>query len=65
MVKHYRGQVYYMNLTPRYKYALSKFDSTYNDADSEFRYGLYINRATTGFLGKTIAITQGLDETDE
>ena len=63
MVRHYRGQVYYMNLTPRYKYALSKFDSVYNDADSEFRYSLYINKELrTGFMGKVIAIIKGDDE---
>ena len=66
MIKHYRGQVYYMNLTPRYKYALSKFDSVFNDSDSEFRFSLYVNREMrTGFLGKVIAITQGLDEGDD
>lgn len=66
MVKHYRGQVYYMNLTPRYKYALSKFDSVFNDSDSEFRFSLYVNREMrTGFLGKVIAITQGLDDGED
>lgn len=63
MVKHYRGQVSYLNLTPKYKYALSKFDSVFNDCDTEFRLSLYTNREMrTGFLGKLIAITQGLDE---
>lgn len=66
MVKHYRGQVFYLNMTPKYKYALSKFDSVFNDADSEFRFSLYVNREMrTGFLGKVIAITQGLDEGEE
>lgn len=66
MVNHYRGQVYYLNLTPKYKYALSKFDSVFNDSDSEFRFALYVNREMrTGFLGKVIAITQGLDDDDD
>ena len=63
MVKHYRGQVFYLNMTPKYKYALSKFDSVFNDADSEFRFSLYVNREMrTGFLGKVIAIIKGDDE---
>ncbi|HET8838034.1 MAG TPA: hypothetical protein VFM82_03480 [Flavobacteriaceae bacterium] len=66
MVKHYRGQVLYVNLTPRYKYALSKFDSVFNDADSEYRFSLYVNtQMRSGFLGKTAVVMQGLDEEDE
>jgi len=62
-LKAYRGQVFYLNLTPRFKYALSPIDSVYNDADSEYRFGLYTNtQFRSGFLGKTIAITSGLDE---
>src|SRR5690606_16146272 len=63
MVKHYRGQVFYLNMTLKYKYAVSKFDSVFNDADSEFRFSLYVNREMrTGFLGKVIAIIKGDDE---
>src|SRR5690606_15275619 len=63
MVKHYRGQVFYLNMTRKYKYALSKFDSVVNDADSEFRFSLFVNREMrTGFLGKVIAIIKGEDE---
>lgn len=66
MVRSYRGQVLYLNLTPRYKYALSKFDSVFNDMDSEYRFSLYVNtQMRTGFLGKTAVITQGLDEQDK
>jgi hypothetical protein len=66
MVNHYRGQVFYLNMTPKYKYALSKFDSVFNDADSEFRFSLYVNREMrTGFLGKVIAIIKGDDENGE
>ena len=63
MLPHYRGQVYYLNLTPRFKYALSPVDSVCNDADSEFRISNYVNsNVREGFLGKTMVLTQGLDE---
>lgn len=63
---YYRGQVYYMNLTPEFKYALSPFDAVYNDLDTESRISMYINRQVrTGFLGKTYVVTAGLDEEDE
>lgn len=66
MVQNYRGQVYYLNLTPRYQYALSKFDSVFNDMDSEYRFSLYVNtQMREGFLGKTAVITQGLDDETE
>ncbi len=63
MLPYYRGQVYYMNTTPEYKYALAPVDSVFNDADSEYRISLYTNKQVrTGFLGKTAVLTQGLDE---
>jgi len=66
MLPYYRGQVHYLNLTPEFKYALSPFDSVYNDMDTEFRKGMYVNRQfRTGFLGKTYVVTSGLDEEDE
>ena len=62
-IKHYRGQVMYLNLTPKYRYAISKFDSVFNDLDTEYRLGIYSNTMTRGgFLGKTAVLTQGLDE---
>jgi len=65
MLPYYRGQVYYMNLTPEFKYALSPFDACYNDLDSEYRVSMFTNRnVRTGFLGKTYVITAGLDEED-
>lgn len=65
MLPHYRGQVYYMNLTPEFKYALSPFDACYNDLDSEYRISMYTNRQSRcGFLGKTYVVTCGLDEED-
>jgi hypothetical protein len=63
LVKGYRGQVYYLNFTPQYIYALSLIDSVYNDADTEYRLSLYVNKQMrTGFLDQTIVITQGIDE---
>jgi len=65
-IKHYRGQVMYLNLTPKYRYAISKFDSVYNDLDTEYRVSVYFNTMTRGgFLGKTAVITQGLDKGDD
>jgi len=64
-IKSYRGQVYYLNLTPKYKYALPRLDSVYNDGDSENRFSLYINtQFRNGFLGKTIALTSGLEDAE-
>ena len=37
MLPYYRGQVFYDNLTPEYKYALSPFDAVYNHCDTEYR----------------------------
>ncbi|RMZ58958.1 hypothetical protein D1632_15445 [Chryseobacterium nematophagum] len=55
MLQNYRGQVYYMNLTPKYIYALPLVDSVYNDCDSEYRIGLYNNtQSRNGFLGKIV-----------
>jgi len=65
MLPFYRGQVYYLNMTPEFKYALSPFDAVYNDLDSECRISMYTNRQVrTGFLGKTYLVTSGLDDED-
>lgn len=62
-IKNYRGQVYYLNLTPEYKYALSLIHAAYNDADTENRISIYTNKQTRdGFLGKTVVLAQGLDD---
>lgn len=62
-LKNYRGQVYYLNLTPEYQYSLPVIDCAFNDADSDYRMSLYSNtQLRTGFLGKTIFVTQGLDQ---
>jgi len=55
MAQHYRGQVYYLNLTPKYHYALPPWDSVYDDMDTEYRIAKYNNnQARTGWLGKTV-----------
>lgn len=65
MLPYYRGQVYYMNLTPEFKYALSPFDAVYNDLDTESRISMYLNRSVRqSFLGKTYVVTAGLDKED-
>lgn len=62
-IEKYRGQIMYVNLTPKFKYALSLFNAVLNDADSEYRIGAYVNTQwKDGFLGKTIVISNGLDE---
>lgn len=63
MLPYYRGQVYYYNSTPQFKYALAPADVVYNDCDSEYRISLYLNgEVRLGFMGKTAILTQGLDE---
>lgn len=63
MIHNYRGQVYYMNLTPKFVYALPLADSVYNDLDTEFRISNYNNTQTRkGFLGKTIVVRYEDDE---
>lgn len=55
LVKNYRGQVFYLNLTPKFHYALPPWDSVYDDMDTEYRIARYNNtQARTGWLGKTI-----------
>ena len=55
LIRNYRGQIFYLNLTPEYIYALPLADSVYNDLDTEFRISTYNNTQTRkGFLGKTL-----------
>ncbi|MDM1523856.1 hypothetical protein HX088_11320 [Empedobacter sp. 225-1] len=62
-IKHYRGQILYINLTPEYTYSLPKVNPVFSDADTEFRISSYNNRmARGGFLGKTIFVRKGKDE---
>lgn len=61
-IKYYRGQVYYINMTPSFVYAISPFDSVFNDCDTEFRMSLYTNKAfREGFLGKLMVLFSNLD----
>jgi hypothetical protein len=61
-LQYYRGQVMYLNLTPKFRYAISKFDSVFNDLDTENRISIYTNSMTRkGFMGKTAILTKGLD----
>jgi len=65
-IKDYRGQIYYLNLTPEYIYAQSPLHAAYNDADTEGRISIYANKQSRdGFLGKTVVVAQGLDEEEE
>lgn len=65
-LKHYRGQVLYVNLTPKFRYAVSKFDSVFDYLDTEHRIARYVNTLIrSGFLGKTLIVTQGLDPEKE
>jgi hypothetical protein len=62
----YRGQVYHINLTPEYHYALPLWDSVYNDMNTEAEISRYFNSQTrNGFLGKTMCVTKGLDAETE
>lgn len=64
-IEHYRGQVLYINLTPTHVYAISPFDSVFNDMDTEYRISLYANKMfRSGFLGKTMVLFSGLSEED-
>lgn len=63
LLQNYRGQVFYLNLTPEYIYALPLADSVYNDMDTEFRISNYNNTQTRkGFLGKTVIVKYEEDE---
>lgn len=66
LIQNHRGQVYYLNLTPSYTYALPLVDSVYNDCDTEYRMSLYNNKQTRcGFLGKTIITKFKNDDFDD
>lgn len=63
LIKNYRGQVFYLNTTPEYIYALPLADMVYNDMDTEFRISNYHNTQTRkGFLGKTIVTKYEADD---
>lgn len=61
-LNHYRGQVYYINTTSDFIYAISPFDSVFNDMDTEYRVSLYTNKVfRSGFLGKKIFLFKEQD----
>lgn len=65
LVQNYRGQVYYLNQTPEYHYALPIWDSVYDDMDSEYRISRYTNVQTrTGWMGKTV-VKKFADDAEE
>lgn len=66
LVENYRGQVFYLNLTPKYQYALPPWDSVYDDMDSEYRISRYINtQCRTGWMGKTVVKKFGGDDEED
>jgi hypothetical protein len=66
LVKGYKGQVFYLNMTPEYQYALSKVDSVYNDADTEYRLALYVNgQMRNGFMDTTVILKHEVDEEED
>lgn len=63
LVSNYRGQVYFLNLDDTEVYPYAWIHSAYNDADSEYRMGLYRNtNLRTGFLNKTMIIPNGMSD---
>ena len=66
LVQNYRGQVYYLNLTPKYHYSLPIWDVVYNDMDSEHRISIYVNKQIKdGWLGKTVISKFDDDEEED
>lgn len=63
MQENFRGQVLYLNLTPKYHYALPPWDAVYDDMDTEYRISRYNNdQSRKGWLGKVIIKKFGEDE---
>lgn len=66
LIRNYSGQVFYLNLTPEYTYALPLVDMVYDDCDTEYRIATYNNTQTrTGFLGKTLVKKYSDDEEED
>src|SRR5690625_846896 len=62
-LKNYRGQVYEINLDEEEVYPYAFLNPALNDADSEFRIGVYRNtHIRSGFIDKTIIMPNGLGE---
>src|SRR5690625_196506 len=66
MLGAYRGQIMYVKAFRGKVYALSPFDSVYDDCDTDYRISLYSNKTIrSGFLGKKMFLTNGLSPEDE
>lgn len=66
MLSAYRGQVMYVKAYRGNVYALSPFDSVYDDCDTDYRISLYANKQIrSGFLGKKMFLTNNLSPEDE
>lgn len=63
ILRNYRGQVLFLSLDDTEVYPYAWLNPAYNDADSEFRLGVYRNNnLRSGFLDKVMIIPNGLDE---
>lgn len=63
ILRNYRGQVLFFSLDDTEVYPYAWLNPAYNDADSEFRLGVYRNNnLRSGFLDKVMIIPNGLDE---
>jgi len=60
-LKHYKGQILFINLDDEYTYPLSTIDAVQNDCDSEAQASIFKNRSLRkGFFGKTLVLTDPL-----
>lgn len=58
-IKHYKGQILYVNLDEEYVYALSSIDSVMKDCDSEAQASTYKNRfLRKGYMGQKMLVTK-------
>lgn len=62
-IQNYRGQIAFLNLDKSLVYPLHALHGAYLDADTEYRISIHTNKEVReGFLGKTMVITQNLDD---
>ena len=65
-IERYRGQVMYINSTPKFMYAISPFNSVFNDLDTDYRVSAYANEVfRDGFLGKTMVLFESQGEEED
>lgn len=66
LVRNYRGQVYYLNMTPKYPYSLPLADVVYDDMNTEYGIARYTNdNVRNGWLGKVIITKFDNDEEED